>query len=89
MRLLHPSEGRRKESRRETKEPQGSLIELDARRLKTVVIFASLAREYAKGKGGHRAIRMGICGDQWKDMRTTLLRFTVYTLLSLPLLEYR
>jgi len=24
-------------------------------------------------EGGHRAMRMGMCGDIWKDMRATLL----------------
>lgn len=35
-------------------------------------IFLLLAREYAKGNGGHMRERMGMCSDRWTDRTTSL-----------------
>jgi len=40
--------------------------------------FSMRVRE---SEGGYRAMRMDICGDAWKDMRTTALWF-IYTPVS-------
>ena len=73
-------EGGRKESRRKTEEPERSVKELDVRRIRRVGVFAfpSPAPEYARGKGGHTAMIMGMCRDPWKDMRAASLWF-IYT----------
>jgi len=80
---MPPPEGKRKENGRKAEEPEGGVKELDARRLRRVAVFTFplLAREYARGKGGHRTMRMGRCRDPWEDMRTTSLWF-IYTPIS-------
>jgi len=57
-----------------------------------VEVFVSplFAPEYARGKGGHGAMRMDICGDPWKDMRTTSLRLLyapVSTVIPVPVVS--
>ena len=40
-----------------------------------VFAFPLLTREHAEGRGGNGRLRMGMCGDPWKDMRTASLWF--------------
>ena len=55
-----------------------------------VFVSPLFAPEYARGKGGHGAMRMDICGDPWKDMRTTSLRLLyapVSTVIPVPVVS--
>ena len=52
-----------------------------------VFVSPLFAVEYARGKGGHGAMGMEICGDPWNDVRATSLRFLyapVSTVIPVP-----
>ena len=68
MHLMDPPGGKCKDGVRKAEES-------DARRLSAAGVFVLLllVRECAKVKGGHTAKRGDICGDPWKNRRTTSL----------------